>query len=197
MSNARNLANLLGTNTTIQTAKIADNAVTTAKMFSDFQNGITFAQTWRTSQAQSITGGSNTDFTGGWEAQDTDNAPSYGSNMTHSSGVFTFPSTGVYRVDANVYMRLTSGTTLAYFELYMKLSTDGGTSYSNTALNIQSITDSLDYGGMHDACLVDVTNTSNVKFKLTGFAQTGHTVQVNGDTGQSYCSLTFTKMSDT
>ena len=32
MSNARNLANLLGTNTTIQTAKIADDAVTNAKI---------------------------------------------------------------------------------------------------------------------------------------------------------------------
>ena len=31
MSNARNLANLLGTATTIQTAKIADSAITSAK----------------------------------------------------------------------------------------------------------------------------------------------------------------------
>jgi len=32
MSNARNLANLLGTNTTIQTANLADSAVSTAKL---------------------------------------------------------------------------------------------------------------------------------------------------------------------
>ena len=32
MSNARNLANLLGTNTTIQTAKLADDAITSAKL---------------------------------------------------------------------------------------------------------------------------------------------------------------------
>lgn len=32
MSNARNLANLLGTNTTIQTAKLADDAITGAKL---------------------------------------------------------------------------------------------------------------------------------------------------------------------
>ena len=35
MSNARNLANLLGTNTTIQTAKLADDAITAAKLKSD------------------------------------------------------------------------------------------------------------------------------------------------------------------
>ena len=35
MSNARNLANLLGTNTTIQTAKLADSAISTAKLADD------------------------------------------------------------------------------------------------------------------------------------------------------------------
>jgi hypothetical protein len=35
MSNARNLANLLGTNTTIQTANLADDCITSAKLKSD------------------------------------------------------------------------------------------------------------------------------------------------------------------
>ena len=35
MSNARNLANLLGTGTTIQTAKLADSAISTAKLATD------------------------------------------------------------------------------------------------------------------------------------------------------------------
>ena len=35
MSNARNLANLLGTNTTIQTAKLADSSISTAKLATD------------------------------------------------------------------------------------------------------------------------------------------------------------------
>ena len=167
-----------------------------AGMFSDFKNGITFAQTWRTTADQDFAGGSSIVFTGTWEAQDTDSAPSYGSNMTESSGVFTFPSTGIYRVDTNVYMRLTSGTTLAFFELYMKVSTDGGSSFSSTAINIQSIGNSNDYAGMHDSCLVDVTNTSNIKFRLEGFAQSGHTVTCPSNTSHSYQSLTFTRLGD-
>ena len=35
MSNARNLANLLGTGTTITSAKIADDAITNAKILND------------------------------------------------------------------------------------------------------------------------------------------------------------------
>ena len=168
-----------------------------AGMFSDFKNGITFAQTWRTTADQAFAGGSSIVFTGTWEAQDTDSAPSYGSNMTESSGVFTFPSTGIYRVDTNVYMRLTSGTTLAFFELYMKVSTDGGSSFSSTAINIQSISNSNDYAGMHDSCLVDVTNTSDIKFRLEGFAESGHTVTCTSNTSHSYQSLTFTRLGDT
>ena len=39
MSNARNLANLLGTGTTITSAKIADNAITNAKILNDAVTG--------------------------------------------------------------------------------------------------------------------------------------------------------------
>ena len=39
MSNARNLANLLGTGTTIASAKIADNAITNAKILNDAVTG--------------------------------------------------------------------------------------------------------------------------------------------------------------
>ena len=175
---------------------ITDDTITSGQMFSAFKNGITFAQQWRTTQSQAFAGGSNIDFTGGWEAQDTDSYPSYGSNMTQASGVFTFPSTGIYRVDANVYGRLTSGDTMAYFEVYLKVTTDNS-AYNNSAICIQSISNTLDYMGVHDSCLIDVTNTSNVKFKLVGYVQTGHTVTVNGGTDQSYTSLTFTRLGDT
>ena len=39
MSNARNLANLLGTGTTITSAKIADDAITNAKILNDAVTG--------------------------------------------------------------------------------------------------------------------------------------------------------------
>ena len=42
MSNARNLANLLGTNTTIQTANLADNAITAAKIANGAVDGTDF-----------------------------------------------------------------------------------------------------------------------------------------------------------
>ena len=177
---------------------MALSVIKPASMFSDFKNGVTFAQTWRFTQNQAFTGGSATIFSaGGWEAQDTDSAPSYGSNMTASSGIFSFPSTGIYKVDANVYFRLTSSTNnMAFFETYMQVTTDNS-SYSNTAIMIQSISNSNDYAAMTDCCLIDVTDTTNVKFKMTGYPQTGHNVTVTGDSDGSYTSLTFTRLGDT
>ena len=177
---------------------ITDNTITSSQMFSGFKNGITFAQTWRFTQNQAFTGGGATIFSaGGWEAQDTDSEPSYGSNMTASSGIFSFPSTGIYRVDANIYFRLTSSTNdMAFFEVYMQVTTNNS-SYSNTAIFLQSISNSNDYAAMSDCCLIDVTDTSNVKFKMTGYPQSGHNVTVTGDSDGSYTSLTFTRLGDT
>ena len=46
------------------------------------------------------------DITSNWsEADDTENEANYGSLITESSGIFTFPSTGIYHVeyDALIY----------------------------------------------------------------------------------------------
>lgn len=177
---------------------MALSVIKPASMFSDFKNGITFAQTWRFSQNQVFSGGSSTIYSaGGWEAQDTNSEPSYGTNMSVASGVFSFPSTGIYKIDANVYFRLTSSTNnMAFFETYMQVTTNNS-SYSNTAIMIQSISNSNDYAAMSDCCLVDVTDVSNVKFKMSGFPQSGHDVTVSGHTSGSYTSLTFTRLGDT
>lgn len=63
MSNARNLSNLLGTNTTIQTAKLADSSISTAKLATD---AVTSPKILESSVlfGQSIASGSITSDTG-------------------------------------------------------------------------------------------------------------------------------------
>jgi hypothetical protein len=63
MSNARNLANLLGTSTTIQTAKLADSSISTAKLATD---AVTSPKILESSVlfGQSIASGSITSDTG-------------------------------------------------------------------------------------------------------------------------------------
>ena len=56
--------------------------------------GITMAEQWR---LQSPLQGNRTPLTG-WNVVNTGNAGKIGSSMSESSGVFTFPSTGIYLI---------------------------------------------------------------------------------------------------
>ena len=63
------------------------------------------------------------------------NAPSYvslGSKPTYSSGTFTFPSTGYWRIQANLIYYLTTATGDS-FSLALDKSTDSGSSYTQFA----------------------------------------------------------------
>ena len=82
MSNARNLANLLGTGTFVPTAKGGTG------LTSGFANGITEADEFRwndsTNSANNVTGTLTT-----WERND-NSFELIGSGMTVSSGIFSF-----------------------------------------------------------------------------------------------------------
>ena len=64
MSNARNLANLLGTNSTIQTAKIADAAVTNAKLENNISVDGTLTVTGATTLSSTLGVAGDSTFTG-------------------------------------------------------------------------------------------------------------------------------------
>jgi hypothetical protein len=88
---------------TVTTAKIGSGAVTTAKlltsakMFSGFANGITMADQWRLTTTTNS--GSDADITTNWERADNDNWSGIGTGLTESSGIFSFPQTGIYLIN--------------------------------------------------------------------------------------------------
>ena len=64
MSNARNLADLLGTNSTIQTAKIADDAITSAKLETNISVDGTLTVTGATTLSSTLGVAGDSTFTG-------------------------------------------------------------------------------------------------------------------------------------
>ena len=76
----------------VTTTKIANSAVTSVK--TSGLGVITMAEQWR---LQSPLQGNRTPMTG-WNVVNTGNAGKIGSSMSESSGVFTFPSTGIYLI---------------------------------------------------------------------------------------------------
>ena len=148
--------------------------------------GITMADQWRmtsnvTSNQSPITNVEQVDNT----AQGT-----LGSAMTQSSGIFTFPETGIYRVTFSAY-GATSGSDNVGLELYV---TTDNTNYTNTAQCYDG-NDSSHSISMYCETFVDVTDTSLVKVKFDIGSISSATIY--GSTTLNNTVMTFIRLGDT
>ena len=110
----------------VTTAKIANSAVTADKA-SGTAKGITMVDHWRTNaQVQG-----NQAPIQNWERVD-NHFSVQGTGMTQSSGVWTFPQTGLYLVTYTGHGYLNSTTN--YIGLYFSVSTNSGASYESPSL---------------------------------------------------------------
>jgi hypothetical protein len=177
----------------VTTAKIADGAVSSAKMFSGFANGITMADQWRwtanfTGNAQPITAN--------WERNDT-SFDKIGTGMTESSGTFSFPQTGIYKINTGTFYYLNSNS--RYNEIVISLSTNGGSSWTAIAYGYTSIsnnTSSTTYASASTEAIVDVTNASNFKIQISVSHHDTNTTTA-GDSGRNDNFTTFIRLGDT
>lgn len=89
-----------------------------------------------------------------------------GSAVTASSGVFTFPVTGVWRVHLNARVITTADGTLA---AQLDITTNGGTSFTTTAFASEGDgASTTNTGSIVLTDYVNVDNVSNVKVRLYG-----------------------------
>ena len=156
--------------------------------------GITVADNWRVTSAGSVTS-SEADITANWEQVDTTGQGTVGSAMTESSGVFTFPSTGIYLVTANV-SAYKSGDS-RYVNLMIKLTTNNS-SYVTIAEAYDSIKQaesSSTYANPITSTFIDVTDTSNVKIKFA--IRSTQNTNYKGSTSVNENSFTFLRLGDT
>ena len=151
--------------------------------------GITEVDQWRITA--NSTGGS-ADLTANWERNDSTGFAKIGTGLTESSGIFTFPSTGIYLV--------------RFF-----LNDTGGSSFLNSYSRLYVTTDNSSYneiarghgiGGANDAqvipveSIIDVTDTSNVKVKFAYYhGDSGSTAKGDSDKNETY--VTFIRLGDT
>ena len=154
--------------------------------------GITVAHQWRLTTGFSST--STVPIASNWEQVDTYGYGGIGTVMSESSGVFSFPSTGIYLINfvANV---LKAGDT-AYWKVRLDTTVDGS-SYNITADShggIKQVT-----GDTLDSCsanfMFDVTDVSThkVRFGVEAAASTTYL----GSTNRNQTFVTFTRLGDT
>ena len=121
-----------------------------------------------------------------------------GSQMSNSSGVFTFPSTGIYYVGFDAMVAVTgSGNEESDGNAQIHVTTDNSTYHSRTGAKF-----SLHYNNVarecsvHCSTLVDVTDTSNVKVRFHITAVTSQ-VTTRGNSDSNQTCMTFIRLGDT
>jgi len=125
----------------------------------------------------------------GWERPDDSSFGRIGTGMTESSGIFTFPSTGVYLVTTNVRIYVAGNDATAGY--VVKVSTDSGSSSDTVASVYEGDTSSNDSNTSGSSSnLINVTNASTFQVWLkTAALGSGSTIR--GNTNENQSMITF------
>ena len=155
--------------------------------------GISFAQQWRLTSNKS-TSSTTSDISANLEVVDSDGYGGLGGTMTQSSGVFTFPSTGIYLIMAKGSYSASSQSTSSYNEMDLHTTTDGA-SFNRAAIGWCCIV-SGGYGTATCDFMFDVTNTSTHKVKFRGASESS-SAYLTANTNDNQTHFTFIRLGDT
>jgi len=174
---------------TDRTLTLPDEAGTVLTSASDV--GVTDFDMWRVTSNQS---GDLSPISSGWERVDTDNYALYGSGVSQSSGVFTFPSTGFWFLMATFNQQI-NGSDSRYGDNFIDITTDNS-SWSNAAYCSFGITQNS--GGTTSntgSCnfIFRVTDTSLCKARLAVSVEDNIT-ETTGDTNGNGTAITFIRL---
>ena len=154
--------------------------------------GITMVDNWRLSVG--FVGGTQ-DLTSNWERNDS-NFDKIGTGMTESSGIFTFPETGIYRIDFSAGA-VTSNQQVRYMGGIILLTDNGlNSGFAERASGYQSISnDVAAYCNIYLTTFFDVTDTSTHKAKFRVESEHSLTWDASNSSNRTYA--TFTRLGDT
>ena len=158
-----------------------------------FTAGITGAQLWRLNS--SYTGDADP-ISSNLEAVDTDGYGSIGSAMTVSSGVFTFPTTGIWLIQMTIVISNNGDSRTN--QLLINTTTDGS-SFSPACKGNQSIAhaqSSHTYSTGSTFFIFDVTNTSTHKVSFSTNVN-DDSASTYGETDVSRTHFSFIRLGDT
>ena len=126
--------------------------------------GITEADQWRvTANFSNSVNGADEVITSNWERADTSDFEKIGTGLTESSGTFSFPSTGKYYINAHAWFYPSSASSGVHFKIFV---TTDNSSYTTRSLSISGTSGTDRPNNMAFSTIIDVTDISNVKFRI-------------------------------
>ena len=157
-------------------------------------SGLTEADVWRvTAHLSSSSGGLI--LTTNWERCDTSGFGKLGTGMTECSGVFTFPSTGIWEINFFGYCNDTGSD--ACVGGHINPTVDNGSNFTTAASSYFSVPNvsTYSYGSFFQSHIFDCTDTSTHKMRF--YVYSSGTVTWEGSTDANALCAVFKKLGDT
>ena len=160
--------------------------------------GITVADQWRMTANLTVSSQTDAFVTSNLERVD-NTAQGYiaGSTMSESSGVFTFPSTGIYLVQTEAGFYVADDARYVEVAIYATVDNSNYIMQSSSNGFIQITQSSNTYTTISGSTLIDVTDTSNVKVKFAYARKDPNSVTLIGNTDRNSTYYTFIRLGDT
>ena len=178
--------------TNIPAANIVGLATAGFERSGGFSSGTEMFDIWTLSSNASVTSSSGY-ITSNWVRANSYQA-TIGSAMTESSGIFTFPSTGIYRVRFSNSSYNIGAAANRYIGAFVNWSTNSGGSYSILREQYGHINnDNSCTTTVVTSNYLDITNTSTTRIKFTVAAELNSTL--NGGSYGTY--VEFLKLGET
>ena len=176
---------------TVTIGKAGDTIALAGTTVTGITQGITQTDQWRLT-ADFSTGGDNF-LTTNLERVDINSFGYIGTGMTESSGVFTFPSTGVYKVEAIAACALVTQDTMGV-QIHFTTNNSTYTSVANSLHGGAAAGGEL--GMAYGSIMLDITDTANFKVKFQA-QSIGTSNVLAGNTNQNYTHFNFIRLGDT
>ena len=155
--------------------------------------GVTEVDMWRVTSNFDASG-AGAYITSNWERNDTTGFSKKGTGLSESSGVFSFPSTGIYQIDATLMSKNDSNTN-RYAECQI-FYTINNSSYVEQTSASGGVGSQYGHNTFRASAIVDVTDTSQCFFKIRQYTYNSNTVIV-GSSSASASYILVKRLGDT
>ena len=162
--------------------------VRSSGLFTDFVNGPTVVDHWYLNADHTTDGTS--DLTAWTQVTTAFTQTAKLSGMSHSSGIFTFPQTGLYKVSLVFCCRSDSSD---HMTGVISVTTDNST--YNSVVNVIHGDSDTRNGGAFSFGFINVTDTSNVKVKFVAESMNSGSY-VLGSASEIRTSVMFERIAD-
>jgi len=132
-------------------------------------------------------------FTANWERNDT-NFDKVGTGMSESSGIFTFPSTGIWKIDFQATGKNDAQTDYVSYQIE---TTPDNSTYSAAAYQYAACNTGNSFCDFYMSVIFDVTSTSTHKVRFNHNQNEAGTFEKSSSTDAQVTGATFLKLGDT